>query len=105
MAVRQPSIRCGRSWILHNSRRRTRSRSSGVSKAVLAMARRTSDQRADGVQVGCIRREADGGEPVVLGLVPFQPGRQMGVTLRPVVTPLIHRGDEPPPKGGSPGGS
>jgi hypothetical protein len=39
-------MRRGRSWILRNLRRSVRSRSSGVSKAVLAVALRTRDQTA-----------------------------------------------------------
>lgn len=33
--------------------------------------------------IGCIRREADSGEPVVLDLVPFEPGGQVGVETIP----------------------
>ncbi|GAA3637618.1 hypothetical protein GCM10022420_008480 [Streptomyces iranensis] len=33
--------------------------------------------------IGCIRREADSGEPVVLDLVPFEPGGQVGVEIIP----------------------
>lgn len=62
VAVRQPSTRWGRSWILRSSRRSLRSRSSGVSKAMLAIALRTSDQTAS---TGFRSGEYDGRRMVV----------------------------------------
>ncbi len=52
-----------------NSRRSTRPGSSGVLKALLVITLPT--------------READGGEPVLLGFIPFQSGGQMGVEVVP----------------------